>query len=64
MADGVRAATTAADHALEGALYYESIASAWGWPPDVVDRQPAELLEHMLTVAGIRNEVAERKNRA
>jgi hypothetical protein len=46
------------------ALYYESIAQAYGWPPDVVERQPAELLNRMLTVSGIRNEVEERKARA
>jgi hypothetical protein len=43
------------------ALYYESMAEAWGWPPDVVDRQPGELLERMLRVAAIRAEVTERK---
>lgn len=57
----MREASTAEDHALEEALYYESIAVTWGWPPAVVDQQPAELLENMLRVAAIRNEVAEGK---
>ena len=57
----MREASTPEDIALEEALFYESIAAAWGWPPVVVDQQPAELLENMLRVAEIRNEVAERK---
>ena len=48
---------------MEEALYYESIAQAYGWPPDVADRQPDELLQRMLVVSGVRNEVAERKMR-
>lgn len=43
------------------ALYYESIAQAYGWPPDVTDRQPEELLQRMLRVSAIRNEVTESK---
>lgn len=43
------------------ALHYESIAVAWGFPPDVVDRQPHELIVRMLEVSHIRAEVSERK---
>lgn len=46
---------------MQEALYYESIAAAWGFPPDVVDRQEYELMSRMLEVSEIRAEVDKRK---
>lgn len=46
---------------MQEALHYESIAAAWGFPPDVVDRQPYELISRMLEVSHIRAEVEEQK---
>lgn len=48
---------------MEEALWYDSLAQIYRMPPTVADEQPFELLERMLAVAGIRNEVADRKMR-
>lgn len=63
IADGVRPAATEADHLMEEALYYDSIAQTYGWTPEQTDAQPYELLQRMLAVAAIRNEISERKMR-
>lgn len=57
IADGVPAAETDADRLMEEALWYDAIAQAYHFPPTVVDEQPYELMNRMLTVASIRNEV-------
>lgn len=54
---------TAEDIRMTEALFYESVAQAWGWPPTVVDAQPYGLLTDMLKVAEIRAEVAEADER-
>lgn len=64
IADGVRPAETEADHLMAEALYYESAARLWGFPPDVVERQRFGLVGRMMEVAAIRAEVEERKMNA
>lgn len=46
---------------MEEALFYDSVAQVYHFPPTVADQQPYELLQRMLVVATIRNEVEERK---
>jgi hypothetical protein len=42
---------------MEVALFYESAAKLWGWPPSVLDDQPYALVGRMMEVAAIRAEV-------
>lgn len=59
LAAGVRrgAQRTAADIELDEALFYESVATLWGWTPDQADGVPYDLLGGMLRVARIRSDV-------
>lgn len=48
---------------MDEALFYDSVAQVYHWTPEQTDAQPYELVHRMLRVAGLRNEVSERKAR-
>lgn len=64
IAAGVKPPRTDEDWEYEEALYYESVARVFPWPPTVVREQPHDLLVRMLEVAAMRSEVEAAEMRA